>query len=990
MSDDGTGSAIAMAKSDTYTPKAEGPLSAKASYTDGEGTGKSMVGTEAEVVANIANVAPKFASSETGMREVAEGTAAGEPINDDDDDAEPDPVVATDDNEADVVLTYTLGGADAASFDIGRTSGQLQTKAKLDYETKNSYDTVTVTATDAGGLSASIDVTITVTNVDEAPKIAGDDVMKDYPENGRGQVARFTARDPEGRTVYWSLAPDDTDFSSVPGVVDGDDVDVDHFMISSGGVLSFKFSPDYEMPRGADASAINTNTYKVVVAASDNALGAGTNANPIRVAYKKVTVMVTKVEETETVTLSAQQGQADVQLTATYNDVDNEKPTSTTLTWKWYLGGAQVPGGGVTSTDLTSTYTPVNAGSLRAEASYTRTDGTKKAVSKTVSVRAAPLAGNVLPTFGDEGSDARSVDENSPPGTRVGSPVTAVDPSDKLTYALTDESNSFDINPATGQIKVGARITLDTETTASYPVTVMATDPWGMGATQVVTITIKNVNEAPMMTGGFTRNSQPEYDDGTDEEVAAAAVTAAKMVATYEATDTEISAGDNACVMASCTWSISGTDAGDFKISNEDGTFGVLTFKEAPNFEKPADSNKDNVYMVTVVATDSKKATAMRDVTITITNVDEAGTVTLSSEQPKIGIPLTATLEDPDGFVDDSVKWTWHLSDDGTGSAIAMAKSDTYTPKAAGPLSAKASYTDGEGTGKSAVGTTVAPVVVNTANVAPKFPSSETGMREVAEGPAADPAAEPPPYIEEAVTATDANELPGEPKLTYTLSGTDAASFDIDRPDGQLKNKAKLDYETKNSYMVTVTATDSDGLSASIDVTIKVTDVDEAPEITVGGLAISGIARVDYAEDRRDAVATYRASGPDADMATWTLEGVDAGDFDISSSGELTFVRAPDYETPADMGGDNMYQVTVKADDGTDMDTHDVAVTVTDVDESAPSDPLLAKYDNNPQDDRIGREEVLDGIDAFFLDPGPALREEVLDLIDRFFEDLGS
>ena len=241
--------------------------------------------------------------------------------------------------------------------------------------------------------------------------------------------------------------------------------------------------------------------------------------------------MVTKVEETETVTLSAQQGQADVQLTATYNDVDNEIPTGTTLTWKWYLGGAQVPGGGVTSTDLTSMYTPVNAGSLRAEASYTRTDGTKKAVSKTVSVRAAPRAANVLPTFGDEGSDARSVDENSPPGTRVGSPVTAVDPDDVLTYTLGGaDASSFDINPASGQITVGPRTTLNTEDTPSYTVMVTATDTAGEAGTdpQAVTITVKNVNEAPMMTGGFTRNSQPEYDD--DDTTGADGITAAKVV----------------------------------------------------------------------------------------------------------------------------------------------------------------------------------------------------------------------------------------------------------------------------------------------------------------------------------------------------------------------------------------------------------------------------------------------------------------------------
>ena len=45
------------------------------------------------------------------------------------------------------------------------------------------------------------------------------------------------------------------------------------------------------------------------------------------------------------------------------------------------------------------------------------------------------------------------------------------------------------------------------------------------------------------------------------------------------------------------------------------------------------------------------------------------------------------------------------------------------------------------------------------------------------------------------------------------------------------------------------------------------------------------------------------------------------------------FMTAPDYEMPMDMGGDNMYMVTVMATDGTNMDTHDVTVMVTNVDE---------------------------------------------------------
>ena len=73
------------------------------------------------------------------------------------------------------------------------------------------------------------------------------------------------------------------------------------------------------------------------------------------------------------------------------------------------------------------------------------------------------------------------------------------------------------------------------------------------------------------------------------------------------------------------------------------------------------------------------------------------------------------------------------------------------------------------------------------------------------------------------VTATD----PDGDTLTYSLSGTDEASFDIGESTGQLMTKAALDYDTKMSYMVTVAATDPDGLTDTIDVTINVTDVDE-------------------------------------------------------------------------------------------------------------------------------------------------------------------
>ena len=81
------------------------------------------------------------------------------------------------------------------------------------------------------------------------------------------------------------------------------------------------------------------------------------------------------------------------------------------------------------------------------------------------------------------------------------------------------------------------------------------------------------------------------------------------------------------------------------------------------------------------------------------------------------------------------------------------------------------------------------------------------------------------------VMATDPD--PNEDPLTYTLEGTDASKFRV-RANGQIEVGAgtELDYETKTTYMVTVMAEDSFGDSASIMVTITVTDINEGPDIT--------------------------------------------------------------------------------------------------------------------------------------------------------------
>ena len=180
----------------------------RATNDEGDG-GWSAAGTGS--TNTPANNAPVFAT-DTATREVAENTAAGENVG--------DAVTATDDDVGDT-LTYTLEGADAASFDIGSSSGQIQTKTGVtyDHEAKASYS-VTVKADD-GTASDTIAVTINITDVDEppaapaAPTVTATsgsstslDVSWTAPTNtGKPAITGYDLRYREGTSGAWTAGP---------------------------------------------------------------------------------------------------------------------------------------------------------------------------------------------------------------------------------------------------------------------------------------------------------------------------------------------------------------------------------------------------------------------------------------------------------------------------------------------------------------------------------------------------------------------------------------------------------------------------------------------------------------------------------------------------------------------------------------------------------------------------------------------------------------
>ena len=416
----------------------------------------------------------------------------------------------------------------------------------------------------------------------------------------------------------------------------------------------------------------------------------------------------------------------------------------------------------------------------------------------------APVGGgtNQAPQFASS-TMTRSVAENTAAGINFDDPVEATDPQDQeITYILGGtDAGHFDIDSATGQLMTSGA--LDHESKDSYTVTVTATDDDAttpMSDETTVTIMVTNVNELGTLAG----DDEPTYaEDRTD------------AVGTY------MLSGGTMDEMAE--WMVSGDDADAFTIPG-----GVLTFNSQPDFEDPMGGadNDSNTYMVTVMASAGGEMKMMA-VTITVENVDEDGAIILDTESPVVDGEVTATLSDLDGSIS-NVTWTWQISsDDATWSTAAGAATDagttsTYTPVEADAgryLRATASYTDGYGA--DSVESESAMVVAASVNVAPEFPSAST-TRTIAENTAANA------NIGSPVDATD----PNGDTLTYTLGGTNAASFGIVGSTGQLRTSAALDFETKSTYSVEVTATDLGGLSDTIDVTINVTDVVEVvPEV---------------------------------------------------------------------------------------------------------------------------------------------------------------
>ncbi len=430
--------------------------------------------------------------------------------------------------------------------------------------------------------------------------------------------------------------------------------------------------------------------------------------------------------------------------------------------------------------------------------------------------RTVPAADNSAPTIIGGDNATVSIGENVKLVTKI--VTTDPDVGDSLIYSIIggDDQARFTIDPATGDLSFIAAADHESPADADgnnvYKVVVQVSDGRGGVDTQALEVTVGNLNDsAPVVVSPAT---------------ATVAENMTGVVYTVQATD-----ADN---LGSLTYSLSGTDAALFKI---DTATGAVSFKDAPNFEAPADAGADNVYDIQVIVSDGTLSGALA-VGITVTDVAEntintpptitggdrveisldentKAVTTIMSTDPDAGEVATYSIT---GGADASL----FSIDTQTGALAFIAAPDFEQPNAnGGPADQKYEVlvraTDSHGEFDEQL------VTVNVANVndnAPVFTSDvAVSVAENATGPV---------YHAQ---ATDADNL--DP-LTYSLGGADAALFNIDSATGAVSFKATPDFEHptdnggNNTYEVTVTATDGK-LSTDQSVSVAVTNVVEAP-----------------------------------------------------------------------------------------------------------------------------------------------------------------
>ncbi|KAA0166270.1 hypothetical protein FNF31_01496 [Cafeteria roenbergensis] len=435
-------------------------------------------------------------------------------------------------------------------------------------------------------------------------------------------------------------------------------------------------------------------------------------------------------------------------------------------------------------------------------------------------------------------AQARAVDENAP-GAPVGEPLIASDPdaADKgaLTFSLLSggAATQFAINSTSGQLSTAAGSALDHESAGLIVLSVQVEDTQGLTSTAQVSVTVRDVNEAPSMA-----------EDTFEFKVAENAVmgTQIDFVSAADVDDGDVLTWSMRVVS---TGTMAAAGAGDFAINPATGALTVAKdtglATDPPGTRLSKYLPEGNVYTLQVTVTDDGTGLLQDTATVRVTVIENNDPPELEAEYSAsvsencaantLALELQATEHDEkdrnkltyailDGNYADTFKLTTVVSTDGSSN-----KAELRVARPIVDFEDRTSYSlvvqVSDGFLKASTVVTVSVVDVNER---PIIDAASLTMA-VDENPAS---------VGGVVGTVAARDVDADDLLSFAFfgDGNKAGHFAIDASTGAVSVASlDIDRETTSSYSIGVRVSDAGGLVDERQLSVLVNDVNDAPAL---------------------------------------------------------------------------------------------------------------------------------------------------------------
>ena len=442
------------------------------------------------------------------------------------------------DEDTDDTFTYALSGTDKDFFELSGTTLKLKEASTADFETKSSYD-VTITTTDAGGLSKAQDLTVNVTDVNDNPTAVALS-SSSFDENTSGSdVGTLSSTDEDtDDTFTYALSGTDKDFFELSGTT---------LKLKEASTADFETKSSYDVTITTTDAGGLSKAQDLTVNVTD------VNESPTDLGLSE-TAVAENTAGVEIGTISTTDPDADDTFTYTLSgdDADSFEVSGSSLKFK-----DSVSPNFENKSSYAINLTATDSGELTFEEAFTVT---------ITDANDAPSAIEVSNLQTDENSIGALLDSIV---------ITDEDAaSETYSYEISgDDADSFEV--VEGQLKVKSDVSLDYETKASYSITLTATDSTNLSISKDLTITATNLNDNdPIFTSASSFNLVENQN----------------FVGTVTATDAD---GNS-----NLTYSISGGD--DASLFSIDSSTGQLTLQSATSSITSTETPADQTIVVTV------------------------------------------------------------------------------------------------------------------------------------------------------------------------------------------------------------------------------------------------------------------------------------------------------------------------------------------------------------------------------------------------------